>query len=135
MSQNTPENSQQLGTARWTEAEVNNLIDLWQEREVLWQPTHPNHIRKDFRDDAIREIAESLHRSPEEVLKKIHTLQTQLSREKSLPPSGSAAKKPWKYLERLAFLIQKNTPRGGIGIGLQNEVVEEGGNDAVSSEF
>lgn len=104
---------------QWSQEETLELIDMYKDAELLWKPSHPDHINKNLRNDALENIAEAIGREPSSVLAKIRGLQSQLSAFSKPKPSGSAggAQPKWFAYDRLQFLRDKNTPRCGVQMG------------------
>jgi hypothetical protein len=48
-------------TDHWTEEECFQLIDMYKNFEILWNPKNINYFRKPNKEDAWQEIASEMH--------------------------------------------------------------------------
>jgi hypothetical protein len=65
------------------EEKMLNLIELYKKKEVLWNPSDPDHFKKYKKEDAWQEISEDFGESAEVCKKKIISLLSGYRREKS----------------------------------------------------
>ena len=66
---------------KWNEENVTALIDLLEERPCLWNIFDSQYTKREKRDSAYKEIAETLEREVGEIKTKINNLRAQLGRE------------------------------------------------------
>ena len=99
---------------KWNEENVTALIDLLEERPCLWNIFDSQYTKREKRDSAYKEIAETLEREVGEIKTKINNLRAQLGREigkVKKTKSGQATNKlyqpSWIHWERLQFLANQ----------------------------
>ena len=66
---------------KWDEENVTDLIDLLEERRCLWNILESQYTKREKRDSAYKEIAETLEREVGEIKTKINNIRAQLRRE------------------------------------------------------
>ncbi|KAK4887692.1 hypothetical protein RN001_003963 [Aquatica leii] len=104
----------------WYDVNVLRLIELYREREILWNCKLKEYKNKNKRHDALLEIAVSFGVSKEEVDKKIRYLLSHFAREvkkendtnKSGNGSDERYKSKWFAFKNLLFLRDRNKPKG-----------------------
>ena len=114
----------------WTNDEVELLLRLWEENESLYKKDDPDYLDSNKRSVIINAMADQLKTTPNEVSKKIRSLQSyycqQRLKAREPVPSGSAAsaKKPiaWIWFERMQFLDTRLESDTTIG---NNESLQE----------
>ncbi|KAJ8043857.1 hypothetical protein HOLleu_11141 [Holothuria leucospilota] len=100
----------------WTEEREDKLVEMWEQRPVLYNCASKSYSDRNARTKALEEIAEAVGTTVSEVQKRIATLRTQYTRHTKQPPSGSEWRKKTKRQEwvirMLAFLapyVKKRT--------------------------
>ncbi|XP_041850012.1 olfactory marker protein a isoform X1 [Melanotaenia boesemani] len=102
---------------RWTSEMENKLVELWEERECLFNVSAKSYHSRNDKDKSWQEIASAMQLSVEEVRGRATTLRTQYSKLLKSKASGSeekalTAKQTW-MLKSLSFLktyvIQRTT--------------------------
>ncbi|KAF5298305.1 hypothetical protein FQA39_LY11789 [Lamprigera yunnana] len=104
----------------WNDIKVLRLIELYREREVLWNCKLKQYKNKNKRHDALLETAVSFEASKEEVDKKSRYLLSHFAREvkkendtnKSGSGNDERYKSKWLAFKNLLFLRDRNKPRG-----------------------
>ncbi|KAF5272470.1 hypothetical protein FQR65_LT17402 [Abscondita terminalis] len=80
----------------WSKCKVSKLIELYEQKTVLWNITSSHHKNSNSRHDALQRISQVMECSITEVEKKLHNLRFQYMREKSKieesTKSGAGAK-------------------------------------------
>lgn len=66
----------------WTEEKTLYFIKLYKQRDVLWNPSHPNHYNKKLRKKAWEDMAQKLGKTSEELKRKMNALSSSLRRER-----------------------------------------------------
>lgn len=66
----------------WNEEKTLSLIELYKQRELLWNVKHVNHYNKKLKNEAWEEIADVLGSTGEELKRKMNALLSSLRREK-----------------------------------------------------
>lgn len=99
---------------RWTNEEVTRLIELFEERTILWNVFDKEYCKRDKleRDVAFNDISKELNTPILDIKAKLNTLRAQMGRElkkvKSKPKSGQPIdelyQSSWVYWKRLQFL-------------------------------
>lgn len=96
---------------KWTEKEIDLLLDSYEERACLWDVSSKEYHLKDKREKAYEEIKEKLEASSAEIKAKICGLRAQLGREmvkvrarKSGMALSEVYESNWVYWDRLQFL-------------------------------
>lgn len=104
----------------WNQDQVIQLIELYRERPVLWDPTNPEFKNKNLKNNAWSEIAFAIKLAQSEVKLKIRYVIGQFQREFKKQKSGSGAEKKvkWFAFDYLLFLKDKNVPRKTTETGL-----------------
>lgn len=104
----------------WSQDQVIQLIELYRERTVLWDPTSPEFKDKNLKNYAWSEIASALKLAKSEVKLKIRYVIGQFQREYKKQKSGSGADKKvkWFAFDHLMFLKDKYAPRKTLETGL-----------------
>ena len=97
---------------KWTEFEIDTLIEMLEERVCLWDVSCKAYHMRDKREKAYTEIKEALDISVVDIKTKITSLRAQLGREINKvrkKKSGQAAtdnyESNWVFWEKLQFLI------------------------------
>lgn len=96
------------------------LIELYQQRGMLWDASHKDYKDKNKKNDAWADIAAELNVPQKEVENKMHIIRSQFSREKkklkSSKQTGSGAeqviKSKWQWYDPLQFLLRGATTSG-----------------------
>ncbi|KAJ8720809.1 hypothetical protein PYW08_006274 [Mythimna loreyi] len=105
----------------WSNNQVSMLIELYQQRNILWDASNKDYKKDKFKkNDAWADIAAELNMSQKEVETKMHILRSQFSREKkklkSSKRTGSGAeeviKSRWQWYDPLQFLLRGATTSG-----------------------
>ena len=73
----------------WSKESVCHLIDLYHEKQILWDQTQPEYKNKFKKNDAWCEISKILNTEKLEVEKKMKNLISQFYRECKKAKSGS----------------------------------------------
>jgi hypothetical protein len=96
---------------RWTDMEVSHLIELYEERSVLWNIFDKNYHKREIRNDAFAALAEELDIPLADVKAKLTSLRAYLGKEiadtnksKSGQSTDQLYASNWVYWERLQFL-------------------------------
>lgn len=106
-------------SGEWSRDQLMQLIDLYREHNVLWDPTCRDFKDKNLKNNAWVEIANAMQMPKAEVQAKMRTLIGQFQREAKKPTSGSASEaKKWFAFHALLFLKDKTTPRRTREAGL-----------------
>ena len=97
---------------RWTEPEIDQLIDLLEEKDCLWDVNKKDYHLRNKRERAFEEMRNILDIDVAEIKAKITSLRAQLGREiaktkakKSGQGLGENYKSSWIYFDRLQFLV------------------------------
>lgn len=101
------------GRARkWTELEIDQLIDLLEEKDCLWDVNTKDYHVRNKREKALEEMRDILDIDMADIKAKITSLRAQLGREigktkakKSGQGLGENYKSSWIYFDRLQFLV------------------------------
>ncbi|XP_028167183.1 uncharacterized protein LOC114357658 [Ostrinia furnacalis] len=104
----------------WDEEVTLKLIQLYQEKELLWNPNHSDHKSRPKRYEAWNEIAIILKTNVTEVERKIKNLTSQYYRErkktvksrKTGASTDCVYKSKWFAYKYFNFLLTKNKPAG-----------------------
>lgn len=67
----------------WSEENTLRFIDLYKNKEVLWNAKHPSHFNRVRRNDAWEEVASELKINVKACKKKMDVLLSSLRREKA----------------------------------------------------
>lgn len=98
----------------WSREQVRQLIDLYRDRPLLWDPTHPLFKHKLKKHLAWLEIAQSMKMTKLEVQTKIRILTIQFKRESRKLKSGVGVdwgRCKWFAFDSLLFLKDTSSPR------------------------
>ncbi|KAG8255559.1 hypothetical protein J6590_089641 [Homalodisca vitripennis] len=98
----------------WSRETVMQLIDLYREQPVLWNPMDPDFKNKNLKNYAWNDISREIKASNTEVQAKVKTLLAQFQRELKKKKSGLGAdeyKSKWCYFKAMLFLKDKTTAR------------------------
>ncbi|KAF9406915.1 hypothetical protein HW555_012893 [Spodoptera exigua] len=103
----------------WSDEQSLELISLYQEKPVIWDPKNPQYYKKNLKHDAWSDIAHSLERDVEECKNKMISLLASHRREKGKVKKSHSSgkggdetyKSTWFAYEALAFLGDRNNPR------------------------
>lgn len=111
----------------WTKEKINQLIELYEKNECLWNHWHESYKSREKRKRAINEICTALRVSKFEFGKKVHNLRNQFNTEmKKLEhrveeagisldeASNTELRSKWTHFESLKFLRNIIEPRPGI---------------------
>ena len=111
----------------WPDESIFYLIELWKNREILYNPRHPKYHIKEENTNAIQEICELFQErgiilTAEQINKKLTTLKSYYCKERgkltSSKKSGAGADQvytvKWKYFSHLDFLNDHITPHSTI---------------------
>ena len=103
------------------------MIELWKDREILYNPRHPKYHIREENANAIKEICEEFQDrgitlTADQINKKLTTLKNYCCKERgkltSSKKSGAGANQVYtvkrKYFSHLEFLNDHITPRGTI---------------------
>ena len=97
---------------RWTKPEIDQLIDLLEEKDCLWDVNKMDYHLRNKRKRAFEEMRDILDIDIAEIKAKITSLRAQLGREigktnakKSGQGLGENYKSSWIYFDRLQFLV------------------------------
>lgn len=98
----------------WSKESVCHLIDLYHEKQILWDQTQPEYKNKFKKNDAWCEISKILNKEKLEVEKKMKNLISQFYRECKKAKSGAGADEvinsKWFAFNSMMFLKDKNKP-------------------------
>ncbi|CAD6998629.1 uncharacterized protein LOC101453074 [Ceratitis capitata] len=107
----------------WTREKINQLIELYQQHECLWNPYTEAYKNKDKRTKAISNICTNLHITKMDFGKKIHNLRNQFNSEmkkleRRVEETGDDLESVrescrWKHFQALKFLQNVIEPRPG----------------------
>ncbi|XP_046686437.1 uncharacterized protein LOC124372114 [Homalodisca vitripennis] len=132
----------------WSRETVMQLIDLYREQPVLWNPMDPDFKNKNLKNYAWNDISREIKASNTEVQAKVKTLLAQFQRELKKKKSGSGAdeyKSKWCYFKAMLFLKDKTTARkikeAGIATDdkeaadetVQEDIAEEGNDTSITT--
>lgn len=134
-------------TRKWSDVEVDELIDMLEERVCLWDVFHKEYHLRNKREKAFEEMEENLEISIADIKTKIASLRAQLGRELTktkAKKSGQALsenyKSNWIYWDRLQFLVavmQAGKSKDNLPAqerSLSPELDAEGSPDSVDAE-
>lgn len=98
-------------TKRWTDIEIKSLIEHYEERPDLWDPSRPKYMDRVVKESLVAEIATKLGIPADEVKSKFHSLRSQFNREcnKERNTKSGAGRdenyvSKWTYKSSLQFL-------------------------------
>ena len=66
----------------WTQESVIECIEVYERKEIIWDPKHPMHFNKIRKQDAWEELGKEVNRPVDECKKKMVNLLSSLRREK-----------------------------------------------------
>jgi hypothetical protein len=66
----------------WTQESVIELIELYNGKEIIWNPKHPMHFNKIRKQDAREELGKEMNRPVNECKKEMENLLSSLGQEK-----------------------------------------------------
>ena len=100
------------GGKNWTDNEITLLIDMLEEKPCLWDVFDKQYTKRDVKEIAYTEIANSLNTNIESIKTKINGLRAQLGREvakvnktKSGQSTDELYTSSWIHYDRLSFLL------------------------------
>ena len=100
------------GGKDWTEDEISLLIDMFEDKPCLWDVFDKHYTKRDVKEIAYKEIADSLDTNIESIKTKINGLRAQLGREvakvnktKSGQSTDDLYNSSWIHYDRLSFLL------------------------------
>ncbi|XP_053618252.1 uncharacterized protein LOC128679819 [Plodia interpunctella] len=127
----------------WDDEKYLTLINLYHEKEVLWNPKHPDHKSRPKRFDSLNEIANHFKTNVSEIERKIKNLTSQYYRERKKVTDSKKSgigtdcvyQSKWFAYKSFSFLQNKNTPTAMIDSETSNEssVVQPQQNDSSHS--
>lgn len=93
----------------WTREKVLQVIDLYRENVLLWNPQHSDYKDRTKRKDALKRISETLEIDQSDVDKKIKTLLSQYRREakKVSSQNGDCGTSKWFAYNSMTFLVDR----------------------------
>ena len=101
-----------------TNDEIENLINLWSQKEELYNIAHPSYIDRNKKSLIIKSFSENLGIADYEITKRMKSLQSyygQIRREHSNKTKCASSKRPsWPYYSLLGFLDDGLNPRETI---------------------
>ncbi|KAL4720031.1 hypothetical protein ACJJTC_014225 [Scirpophaga incertulas] len=112
----------------WSNENVITLIELFQERQVLWNPQMDEYKDRNKKHDAWMQIAAEFNLDKQAIEKKMRSLIGQFQRECKKPKSGAGADDipKWFAYKKLLFLKDRNKPEETVDGGLSvNETQSE----------
>ena len=105
------ETSKAKSAKEWTDEETSQLIDLLESNPCLWDVFDKSYSKRDVKESAYSEIAESLDTNIALVKAKINNLRTQFGKElskerrtKSGQSTDELYSSKWAHFDKLAFL-------------------------------
>ncbi|KAI5710959.1 hypothetical protein M8J75_012853 [Diaphorina citri] len=111
----------------WTNEKVLDLIGLYREKALLWNPKDDEYHIKPRKEDAWREISTALSVSAEDCKNKMTSLlssyRTQKAKVKASTGTGSGNevfKSKWFAYEAFRFLEDRDNPRKRLNIEVDN---------------
>ncbi|KAL4704559.1 hypothetical protein ACJJTC_012276 [Scirpophaga incertulas] len=112
----------------WSNENVITLIELFQERQVLWNTQMDEYKDRNKKHDAWMQIAAEFNLDKQAIEKKMRSLIGQFQRECKKPKSGAGADviPKWFAYKKLLFLKDRNKPEETVDGGLSvNETQSE----------
>ena len=98
---------------KWTDEEVEKLIDLYEERPCLWDISDRSYSKRDLKEKALSEIKEALEIDLSIIQAKWKSLRSQYGREmakEQKTKSGQSVddlyESSWTYVQRMKFVDQ-----------------------------
>ncbi|CAI6376200.1 unnamed protein product [Macrosiphum euphorbiae] len=118
----------------WCNVDCIQLIQEYQQEEVLWNPKHAFYFSKTKKQDAWEEIGKKLNKNPEEVKKKALSLLGSYRREKAKGKktmgTGTGRKdvyvSKWFAFEAFQFLLDRDDPRPTLSTDNEDVLNESG---------
>lgn len=106
----------------WGNDTVLSLLELYENRELLWNTSHRDYKNKIKKNDAWEAIAKELKLSRKDIETKIHTLRSQFVRERkkviSSKTTGSGRddvkSSAWFAYDAMKFLLKGATTSGSL---------------------
>lgn len=96
----------------WSREQVMQLIELYRQKRVLWNPSDADFKNKSLKNYALNEISSRMNIGKAEIVAKIKSLMGQFQRECRKSRSlGDAYKIKWYAYDSLKFLKDKTTSR------------------------
>uniref|UniRef100_A0A1E1WPP3 MADF domain-containing protein n=1 Tax=Pectinophora gossypiella TaxID=13191 RepID=A0A1E1WPP3_PECGO len=104
----------------WSNENVITLIELFQERQVLWNTQMDEYKDRNKKHDAWMQIAAEFNLDKQAIEKKMRSLIGQFQRECKKPKSGAGADDipKWFAYKKLLFLKDRNKPEETVDGGL-----------------
>lgn len=102
---------------KWTEDEINKLINLFEQNKSLWQKSHKDYKNKFKRANALEQIGNELGVSAADTNKKMHALRTtflKIYNNQKKSGSGASKEPKWVFFEALLFLKSELTVAGPL---------------------
>ncbi|XP_026464463.1 uncharacterized protein LOC113367047 [Ctenocephalides felis] len=98
------------------------LIEMYQEKNLLWNPKNPHYHNKKLKDDAWKEIANMLQKTMSEVKQKMASLLGSYRRERKKVKDSLGTgrgleeiyKSDWFGYPYFYFLHERDAPKGSI---------------------
>ncbi|XP_037943513.1 uncharacterized protein LOC119676342 [Teleopsis dalmanni] len=110
----------------WRDNRVFQLIELYRNKECLWDCTSPNYKNIKMKHDAWTNIAHDMEIDVNDIKKKMNSLLSSFRRERKKQKekkSGSAADEQYKFTwfgsKAMEFLLDKFQPKNVTDVGLQ----------------
>ncbi|XP_034486611.1 uncharacterized protein LOC117791073 [Drosophila innubila] len=97
--------------SEWTPSDVKMLIQLVEQRELLWDSSKANHKDSKMREKSFRVIAEALNRSLADCKAKWDNLRAQYRGYQSKASQNTSISIKWQYFDSLGFLNKVCEPR------------------------
>lgn len=97
--------------SEWTPSDVKMLIQLVEQRELLWDSSKANHKDSKMREKSFRVIAEALNRSLADCKAKWDNLRAQYRGYQSKANQNTNISIKWQYFDSLGFLNKVCEPR------------------------
>ncbi|XP_015375455.1 PREDICTED: uncharacterized protein LOC107169989 [Diuraphis noxia] len=101
-----------MSARQWTDDDIFELINLYEEKEFLWNVNHKLYRNRDKKMSAFEEIATKFNCDVNEVQRKIHNLRNQVSHElqkmkkvKSGDGADDRYESKWKFFSALKFIV------------------------------
>ena len=108
----------------WTDASTELLIDMWRDKDILFDVKHPEYYKREKKGNAIKEIRKALgcngyHVDVIDINSKFTSLKSYFSQERAKVTASQSGdgtdnvyESRWKFYTRLTFLNDSMTPRG-----------------------
>lgn len=107
----------------WSRSKITVLIEMYRDKEVLWNPKNPSFKNKNLKNYAWSEIASELKIEKTEAQTKMKSMTSMFQRELKKEKSGAGASQgvKWWAFDLLLFLKDKTTPRTTTEAGIAVE--------------